>query len=41
MNFLLASRAPGGREMDLRIESAYFETVALKLAQNHPPGSTA
>jgi hypothetical protein len=41
MNFLLASRAPGGREGDLRIESAYFETVALKLAQNHPPGSTA
>jgi hypothetical protein len=40
LNFLLARRATGRREGDFRIESAYFETVSLKLAQNHPLGST-
>lgn len=38
IHFLLARRTTGSRQGDLRLESAYFEKIALKLAQDRQQG---
>jgi hypothetical protein len=38
IQFLLSRRATSGHRRDLRVESAYFETIACALAQGRSPG---